>query len=237
MLDLDFLRSPDGGEVLTSDPEIVERLRNFADAHEASLVIDRKAVVAGAPGFDATKEASLYLEAFRKTGTKPNLRPTLLASLARMAVIDRQALLNSSRAGASLAEQIRTRTKNNEDAVRSESEDLKQERADLEYVLATLPDDEKSERTADLERREAELHEKVQRQKDQLKAAIAVAQKQIEDAAVPIVLEIMKSRGADLVVDRQAVVIGARGFDMTTLAIEKLDAALAHVDLVLDQAP
>jgi Skp family chaperone for outer membrane proteins len=234
VIDLDYLRLPAGGSVSILDPLTTQRLQSFADLHVASLVVNREAVVVGRPAFDATKEAALYLDAFRKTAAKPRLPPIPFGSVAHMTVLDRQALLRNSMVGVSIEEQIKSMTKDAEAELRPESESLKQERTALEGLLPSLSDTEKRDRTADLEQREAAFRQKVQRRQDQIKAAVVVAQKQVEDVAGPIVLAIMKSEGADLLVDKQAVVMGGR--DLTPLAIKKLNAVMPRIALVLDPA-
>lgn len=220
-----------------TDPTFTQFVTALASSRGATLIIDRQAVVIGSPGFDVTALAETSMDTFRKTGTLPPLEQGPPAPIARLEVVDRNALLRNSAVGKDIAAQVRALTNSAISDFRPESQTLKTEGETLTTDMAILPADEGARDRADFltERRDA-FQQIVQERQNQIRAAVAAAQKQVEAVAGPIVKQIMIDDDANIVVDRQAIVIGAPHLDITPLAIEKLDAALPHVDLVLSLA-
>jgi len=55
--------------------------------------------------------------------------------------------------------------------------------------------------------------------------------------AGPIVQGLMQERGANLMIDRQAIVIGAPGLDITQIAIQRLNQKMPTVKVQLATPP
>ena len=55
--------------------------------------------------------------------------------------------------------------------------------------------------------------------------------------AGPIVQSIMQQRGATVMIDRQAIVVGAPGIDVTSVAIQMLNQKLPTVKVQLANPP
>jgi Skp family chaperone for outer membrane proteins len=237
VVDLENLHSPIDGRALGTDPANLQALRDLASSHGASFIVNRKAVVIATHGFDVTMQAAAYLEAVRASDAASQFEKVPLALPARIVVLDRSALLKTSLVGIDIATQIQAITKDTEDALRPENDSLTKERELLEGQLALLSDEEKMQRLADLEGREAAFRQKVQQRQNQIKAAVAVAQRQVEAAAGPIAMDIVKSYGANMMLDRQAIVFCNSELDVTRVAVQKLNAVLPHVAVVLQSPP
>lgn len=153
--------------------------------------------------------------------------------MARIAIIDRQALLRSSAVGKNIAAQVHELTKSAEDELHPESLSPKKDGELLQAQTANLAPNEKDVQIADFQQRSDAFSRKVRQRQDQIRAAVAAAQKRVEDVAGPIVQQMVRDSGVDLIVDRSAVVVCDDALDMTMPAIEKLDAALQSVNLSL----
>ena len=117
--------------------------------------------------------------------------------------------------------------------------------ADAIDLLPRLRDDGRGfEEYADLRRalkdREADLSRQgaAQRKDEQLKAAFAQARAAMETALGPILQQLVKERGANMVLDKQAVVFAtASGFDITGEAINRLNQKLPSFKINLNAPP
>src|SRR5271156_5052744 len=141
----------------------------------------------------------------------------------KILVIDRQALLRQSKVGQSIAQQVQAMTKSAETELKGESEGLRREGAALQQQVAILAPDVKAQKIKAFEAKQAAFQQKVQLRQNQIRYGVAMAQRQVEAVAGPIVQKIMMDHGANLMIDRQAIVIGAPGLDVTPAAIQLLD--------------
>ncbi|HKD21135.1 MAG TPA: OmpH family outer membrane protein [Rhizomicrobium sp.] len=155
----------------------------------------------------------------------------------KILVIDRQALLRNSKVGQSIAQQVQALTKSAESELKGESEGLRKEGAALQQQVAILAPDVKAQKIKAFEAKQAAFQQKVQLRQNQIRYGVAMAQRQVESVAGPIVQGIMQSRGANLMIDRQAIVVGAPGLDITQAAIQLLDQKLPTVKVQLATPP
>jgi Skp family chaperone for outer membrane proteins len=237
VIDVDKLRSAGLAGTPDMDATFSQFVAALSSSRGATLVLDRKAVVVASSGFDVTTLAETAMDNFRKTGTLPPLEQGPLAPIARLEVLDRNALLRNSAAGNNIAAQVHTLTDSADSEFRPQSLALKTEGEALQSQMSILPADEGTQDKADFDQRRDAFQRKVQERQDQIRAAVALAQKQVEAIAGPILQQLMADSDANILVDRMSIVIGAPHLDITPLAIAKLDAALPHVDLVLLPPP
>jgi len=86
--------------------------------------------------------------------------------------------------------------------------------------------------------KEQSLQGAAQRKDDQLKAGFAQARQTMEQALGPILQQLVKERGANLVLDKQAVVFSnSAGFDITGEAINRLNQKLPAIKVNLNAQP
>jgi Skp family chaperone for outer membrane proteins len=155
----------------------------------------------------------------------------------KILVIDRQALLRSSKVGQSIAQQVQALTKSAEAELKGENESLSREGAALQQQVAILAPEVKAQKIRAFEARRAAFQQKVQLRQNQIRYGVAMAQRQVESVAGPIVQGLMTERGANIMIDRQAIVIGAPGLDVTPVAIQRLDQKLPTVKVQLATPP
>jgi len=155
----------------------------------------------------------------------------------KILVIDRQALMGRSKVGQDIARQIQVLSKAAEAQLKSEGDALQHEKQSLEQQVAILAPDVKAQKVRAFEAKMAAFQKKVQDKQLQIRYGVILAQRQVEQIAGPIVQGLMQERGANLLIDRQAIVIGAPGLDVTAIAIQRLDQKLPTVKVQLASPP
>ena len=218
------------------DAKVSETLAHVAAGRGATLVVDKKAVVFGAPDFDVSAVARSSFQTYRESGTLPLVVGGPYLPMARVAILDRRALVQNCAAGRAIAEQVRAITAKAEDELRSENQALQHDSAALKKQIPLLAPKARSQAVQDFTARQKAFSAKVQERQLAINTAVAAAQRKIEVAAGPIVIRILNDDRANMMLDRMAVVASDDTLDITTPAIEKLNAALPHVEVTLEPA-
>jgi Skp family chaperone for outer membrane proteins len=159
------------------------------------------------------------------------------APMPKILVIDRQALLRSSNVGQDIARQVQGYTKAAESQLKGEGEGLRREEQSLQQQVAILAPDVKAQKIRAFEEKQQAFQRRVQQKQNQIRYGVVLAQRQVESVAGPIVQGLMQERGANLLLDRQAVVIGSPGLDVTKVAIDRLNQKLPSVKVQLVDPP
>jgi Skp family chaperone for outer membrane proteins len=155
----------------------------------------------------------------------------------RIIVVDRQAILRASRVGQDIVRQVNGLTQTAEGQFRSENEGLVKESQALQQQIAILAPDVRSQKIRAFQAKEAAFKQKVQTRQDQIQGGLLKARQQVEAALGPILQGIMQERGANLLLDRAAVVLGMVDVDVTKVTIERLDQKLPAVKVQLVNSP
>jgi outer membrane protein len=155
----------------------------------------------------------------------------------RIVVIDRQQLLQRSAAGKDIFTQTQTLSKQLETQLRTEETALQTEAVQLQQQLAILAADVRAQREKDFTAKQQAFQGRVQQRQAQIQASFNAAARQVEVALDPILQTIMRERGANMVLDRSAVIVATSDVDVTPLALQRLDRALPRVKVDLVAAP
>jgi outer membrane protein len=155
----------------------------------------------------------------------------------RIIVIDRQQLLQRSAAGKDIFTQTQTLSKQLETQLRTEETALQSEAVQLQQQLAILAADVRAQREKDFTAKQQAFQGRVQQRQAQIQASFNAAARQVEVALDPILQAIMRERGANMVLDRSAVIVATSDVDVTPLALQRLDRALPRVKVDLAAAP
>lgn len=156
----------------------------------------------------------------------------------RIVVIDRAAIMQFSKAGQDIAKQIQTYAAQAKTDLTAQGRALQTEGRALQQQVAILAPDIKAKRVAAFQAKEQALQGAAQKKDEQLKAGLFAARQQMEKALGPILQTIVKERGANLVLDKQAVVFAtAGGFDITGDAINRLNQQLPTIKVNLNAPP
>ena len=162
---------------------------------------------------------------------------------AKIVVIDRAAIMQFSKVGQDIAKQMQTYANQAKIDLSSQGKALQAEGRNLQQQVAILAPDLKAKKLADFQAREQALQAEVQKKDEQLRGAFAIARQTMEGKLGPILQQLVKERGANLVLDKQAVVFApsSGGFDITGDAIKRLDQQMpslkVNFNAPLPQAP
>jgi len=156
----------------------------------------------------------------------------------KIVVIDRAAIMQFSKVGQDIARQIQGYANQAKADLQGQGRALQAEGRNLQQQVAILAPDLKAKRVAAFQAKEQALQGAAQRKDDQLKAAFAQARQAMEQTLGPILQQLVKERGANMVLDKQAVVFAVGGgFDITGEAINRLNQKMPGFKVNLNAAP
>ena len=152
---------------------------------------------------------------------------------AKIVVIDRAAIMQFSKVGQDIAKQMQAYATQAKNDLSAQGKALQAEGRNLQQQVAILAPDVKQKRLDAFRAREEALQGAAQRKDEQLKAGFAQARAAMEQTLGPILQQLVKERGANLVLDKQAVVFApqAGGFDITGDCIKRLDQQMPALKL------
>ncbi|HVE04144.1 MAG TPA: OmpH family outer membrane protein [Rhizomicrobium sp.] len=152
-------------------------------------------------------------------------------------MIDRAAILRGSVVGQNIMKQVQSLTAAAEKMLKGQDAALRQEGAALQQQLAILSPSVKAAKIKAFQAKQAALQQNVQTQQGLIQGGVLKARQQVEQALGPILQAIMTERGANLLLDRNAVVLGTVDVDVTGVAIARLNQKLPAVKVVLTPLP
>ncbi len=155
----------------------------------------------------------------------------------RVIVIDRNALLSLSSAGLAMLEDVETLSGAADREFQAQANGLQEELIALQQELAILAPDIREQRQQEFQNRQTALQNRMQDRQTQIQNGFAIAGQQLDQALAPILQAIMAERNANLLLDRNAVILATISVDVTPTAIERLNAILPTLDVTLSATP
>ena len=155
----------------------------------------------------------------------------------RIIVIDRNVILRLSSAGQAMMGSVSTLSEQADTEFQSQAEQLQQEAQELQQQLAILAPDARQQRQEEFFVKQQDLQIRVQQRQQRIQGGLAIAGQQLDQALQPILQDIMRERGANMVLDRSSVIFSAIDIDVTATAIERLDEALPTLTVRLADLP
>lgn len=155
----------------------------------------------------------------------------------RVIVIDRNALLSISSAGLAMLEDVEALTAAADREFTAQANSLQEEAAALQQELAILAPDIRTQRQQEFQNKQTALQNRMQDRQTQIQNGFAIAGQQIDQALAPILQAIMAERGANMLLDRNAVILATIDVDVTPTAIERLNEVLPTLDVSLSATP
>jgi outer membrane protein len=156
----------------------------------------------------------------------------------KILVIDRGMVLRASKVGQDIGNQVKGYTQSAESELRGEADALRKEEGALQQQVAILAPDVRNQKIGAFKAKQQAFQEKVQQRQQQIQYGVYLARQQMDKALGPIIQGIMQERGANLLLDRNAVVYGTNAaFDITPVAIQRLDQKLPSVKVQLVSPP
>jgi outer membrane protein len=167
-----------------------------------------------------------------------NAAPPPQPPLPKIVVIDRSAIMRFSKAGQDIARQVQMLANQAKADLTAQGRSLQTEEAQLQQQIAILAPDVKQRRIAEFEEKRNALQGLAQRKEAMIQGGVMQAQRQMEQVLAPILQQIIQERGANLVLDKQAVVFASNSaFDITPDAINRLNGKLSSVKVSLVNPP
>ncbi|HVW72895.1 MAG TPA: OmpH family outer membrane protein [Rhizomicrobium sp.] len=156
----------------------------------------------------------------------------------KIVVLDRAAIMQFSKAGQDIAKQIQEYSTKAKADLQNQGRALEAEERTLQQQVAILAPDVKAKRIAAFQAKQQALQAQVQKKDEQMRYAFAQARQQMEGKLGPILQGLVKARGANMVLDKQAVVFATQGgFDITGDAINQLNQQLPSLKVNFNVTP
>ena len=142
----------------------------------------------------------------------------------KILVIDRAAILQMSKVGQDVGKQIQTYGDQAKAQLAGQQRALQAEGQALQQQIAILAPDAKQKKIAAFEAKQSSLQISAQRKEQDIQAGFMAARQAIEKQLGPILQGLMQQRGANMILDKNAVVFATTGiFDITQPAIDQLN--------------
>ena len=152
----------------------------------------------------------------------------------KVVVLDRVAVLQFSKVGRNIAQQLQALNNQTKANFDSEQKSLVAEGQALRQQVAIMAADQRQKKEDAFNAKVRSIEETAQRRAGQIQQAQQVAQAAVAQALGPIVQDLVKERGANMVLDMQAVVFSnSNAFNITPDAISRLDAKMPTYKVVL----
>ena len=148
-------------------------------------------------------------------------------------VVDLPQVLHVSKAGQGVQNTVSQAMQTYSKEVARQEDDLQRMRADLERQHTAMSQSALDAKAKALQLRYQELNRNVQNKRQAMQQAYNDAMVKVEKAALNIVGDLAKERGANLVVLKQAVVFSPDSSDVTSEVLTRLDKNLDAVTVVL----
>ncbi|HEV2562204.1 MAG TPA: OmpH family outer membrane protein [Rhizomicrobium sp.] len=155
----------------------------------------------------------------------------------KILVIDRAAILRVSKVGQDIVRQVNGYTVAAEKEFKAQSDGLRKEGQALQQQVAILSPDVKAQKIRAFEVKQAAFQQKIEQRQGLIQGGVLKARQQVEAALGPILQGIMSERGANLLLDRNAVVLGTVDVDITRTAVQRLDQKMPSVKVGLVAPP
>jgi Skp family chaperone for outer membrane proteins len=155
----------------------------------------------------------------------------------KILVVDRADVLRRCAAGQSIMKQVQGLATAAEGGLKARDAALRQEGGALQQQLAILSAGVKAAKLKAFETKQRALQADVQKQQGLIQGGLMNAREQVLRAMGPVLQKIVVERGANMLIDRGAIVVSAKGFDITDIAVVRLNQALPTVKVTPTPLP
>jgi outer membrane protein len=156
----------------------------------------------------------------------------------KVLVINRQAILQSSKVGQDIGRQVQAYANQAKADMDAQGKALQAEGQALQQQIAILAPDVKQKKIDAFQAKEASLQAAAQKREAEIQGGLLSAQSSVENVLGPILQSIMAQRGANLILDKNAVVFAnTAAFDITQTAIDQLNQKMSSLKVTLQMPP
>lgn len=181
------------------------------------------------PGQPAAQESETVPTTVAQSGTGGT------SAAPHIVFFDRDAALQNSLAGRSILQQAQQLRNNAQRELTAEGQRWEADARLYQQQAAVMAANVRAQRQRELQNRQNQLRAKAQQRTEQIQAGFGKALQQFSAAMEPVLGQIMKERGANILMDRRVVVMSQNmeQFDITRLAVQRLDRTLQRVPVAL----
>jgi Skp family chaperone for outer membrane proteins len=156
--------------------------------------------------------------------------PSPVTPVPKILIADRAALFAQSKAGEDAMRQAKAYSDATRKDIASRDATLQAEGQALQQQVAILSPDAKAQKIAAFEAKQRALQNLVQQKQAMMQGGIMRVQSQLAQQYEPILRGIMDQRGANLLLDKNAVLLSSNGtFDITADAINEINKRIASI--------
>ena len=159
----------------------------------------------------------------------------------RILLIDRQAILRFSKVGQDVAHQVEAYGNQAKGEIAGQQKALQAEAQQIQQQIAILAADAKAKKVQAFEAKQAGMQAAAQKKEQAIQGGFLVAQQTIAKTLEPILQSLMQQRGANMILDKNALVYASpdavKAFDITQPAIEQLNQKLPALKVSLAAPP
>jgi outer membrane protein len=156
----------------------------------------------------------------------------------KILVIDKNQLLAGSKAAQDINRQGQAYLAAIQHDLKPEADALTRDKQTLMQQVAILSPDVKAKKIKDFQNRAQAFQQKAFKRQAQIQYGVYMARQELTRQLDPILSQLMSERGANLLLDRAAIIKGTNGaFDITRDAIARLDQKLPTVKVQLTDPP
>jgi Skp family chaperone for outer membrane proteins len=151
-------------------------------------------------------------------------------------IVDLPQVLHDSKAGKGVQATLSLESQAYSKEVARQEDDLQRMRADLQRQQTALSQSAFDAKAKAFQLHYQELDRSVQAKRQALQKAYNEAMLKVEKAALDIIADLAKERGANLVLAKQATILQPATSDITPEVVVRLDKSLASVDVTVPKA-
>jgi len=164
----------------------------------------------------------------------PQMQPRIL-------LIDRQAILRGSKVGQDVAKQVQGYADQAKADIAGQQKALQSEAQQLQQQVSILAADARQKKVQAFEAKQQGMQAAAQRREASIQGGFMKAQATIAQTLEPILQTIMQQRGANMILDKNALVYASpdavKAFDITQPAIDQLSQKLPNLKVNLAPPP
>jgi outer membrane protein len=150
----------------------------------------------------------------------------------KIAVVDVQMLMTQSKAGKSMASQIKDKTDSYKIKYEAKAKELQAAQNDLISKKSTLSKEEFAQKRQDLEKKYVDYQREFQQSRQNIDQAIVKTGDVIRQKIEEITQKTASEKSYDLILPTQAVIVAKKESNITTDIMTQLDAVLPAVKVV-----
>jgi Skp family chaperone for outer membrane proteins len=156
----------------------------------------------------------------------------------KILVFDQSAVMTASKVGQDISRQAKTYSDQAKADLEAQAKALQAQGQALQQQVAILSADVKEKKMKDFQAKEAALQQLADRKQAQIQYSFALAQQQMGNKLGPILKQIMTQRGANMLIDKRAVLMATvGGVDITPDVINMLNQQISSLKVNLVSPP